>query len=51
MSLQIRAATEVDLQSILDLYVEVEDDSRVLSIEKARSVFARMQSYPYYRTN
>ena len=49
MSLQIRAATEADLQSILDLYLEIEDDSRVLSIEKARSIFARMQSYPDYK--
>ena len=49
MSLQIRAAAEVDLQSILDLYVEIEDDSRVLSIEKAQSIFARMQSYPDYK--
>jgi len=49
VSLQIRAATEVDLQSILDLYVEVEDDNRVLSIEKARSIFAWMQSYPDYK--
>jgi len=49
VSLQIRAATEADLQSILDLYVEVEDDNRVLSIEKARSVFTRMQSYPDYK--
>jgi len=49
VSLQIRAAAEVDLQSILDLYVEIEDDSRVLSIEKAQSIFARMQSYPDYK--
>lgn len=49
MNLQIRAASEADLPSILALYVEVEDDSRVLSIEKARSIFARMQSYPDYK--
>ncbi len=49
MSLQIRAATESDLQSILDLFVEIEEDGRVLSIEEARSIFSRMQSYPDYK--
>jgi len=49
VSLQIRAATDADLQSILDLFVEIEEDGRVLSIEKARSIFARMQSYPDYK--
>jgi len=49
VSLLIRAATKADLQSILDLYVEIEDDSRVLSIEGARSIFERMQSYPDYK--
>lgn len=49
MNLQIRTATEADLSSILALYVEVEDDGRVLSIEEARSIFARMQSYPDYK--
>jgi GNAT superfamily N-acetyltransferase len=49
MNFQIRAASEADLPSILALYVEVEDDGRVLSIEKARSIFARMQSYPDYK--
>jgi GNAT superfamily N-acetyltransferase len=49
MNLQIRAASEADLPSILALYVEVEDDGRILSVEKARSIFARMQSYPDYK--
>lgn len=49
MNLEIRAATEADLPSILALYVEVEDDDRVLSIEKARSIYARMRSYPDYK--
>ena len=48
MKLEIRAATETDLPSILRLYVEVEDDGRVLPIEQARSIFARMRSYPDY---
>jgi len=49
MDLQIRVATEADLPSILALYVEVEDDGRVLSIEKARSILTRMKSYPDYK--
>ena len=49
MNLEIRAATEADLPSILALYVEVEDDGRVLSIEQARSIYARMRSYPDYK--
>jgi GNAT superfamily N-acetyltransferase len=48
VKLEIRAATEADLPSILALYVDVEDDGRVLSIEQARSVFTRMRSYPDY---
>jgi GNAT superfamily N-acetyltransferase len=48
VKLEIRAATEADLPSILALYVEVEDDGRVLSVGQARSVFARMRSYPDY---
>lgn len=48
MNLEIRAATEADLPSILALYVEVEDDGPVLSIEEARSIFARMKNYPDY---
>lgn len=49
MSLRIRAATEADLPSILALYVQVEDDGRILTIEEARSIFARMRSYPDYK--
>ena len=49
MNLEIRAATEADLASIVALYVEVEDDGRVLSIERARSIYARMRSYPDYK--
>jgi len=48
LNVEIRAATEADLPSILALYVEVEDDGRVLSIEEARSIFVRMKSYPDY---
>ena len=49
MNLEVRAATEADLPSILALYVEVEDHGRVLSIEQARSIYARMRSYPDYK--
>ena len=49
MNLQIRAATEADLPSILALYAEIEDDGRTLSIEETRSIFARMRSYPDYK--
>jgi len=49
VNLEIRAATEADLPSILALYVEVEDDGRVLSIEEARSIFARVKTYPDYK--
>ena len=48
MHLEIRAATEADLPSILALYVEVEDDGPVPSIEEARSIFARTKNYPDY---
>jgi GNAT superfamily N-acetyltransferase len=48
VNVEIKAATEADLPSILALYVEVEDDGRILSIEEARSIFVRMKSYPDY---
>jgi hypothetical protein len=49
MGIQIRTATDADLPSILALYVQVEDDGRVLSVEEARPIFARMRSYPDYK--
>jgi GNAT superfamily N-acetyltransferase len=48
VSLEIRAATEADLPSILALYVDVEDGGPVLSIEEARSILARTRNYPDY---
>jgi GNAT superfamily N-acetyltransferase len=48
VNLEIRAATETDLPSILALYVDVEDGGPVLSIEEARSIFVRMKTYPDY---
>jgi GNAT superfamily N-acetyltransferase len=49
MGIQIRAATDADLPSILALYVQVEDDGRILPVERARSIFARIHSYPDYK--
>jgi len=49
LGFEIQAASEADLASILALYAEVEDDARVISIEEARLVFARMGNYPDYR--
>ena len=48
MGIQIRAATDADLPSILALYVQVEDDGRI-PVERARSIFARIHSYPDYK--
>ena len=50
MSLVIREATEDDLPSLLGLHAELEmDDSRVLSLDEAREIFARLKHYPNYR--
>jgi GNAT superfamily N-acetyltransferase len=49
LGFEIQAASEADLVSILLLYAEVEDDARVISIEEARLLFARMGNYPDYR--
>jgi GNAT superfamily N-acetyltransferase len=48
LNLEIRAANEADLPSILALYVDVEDSGPVLPIEEARSIFLRTRSYPDY---
>jgi GNAT superfamily N-acetyltransferase len=45
----IREATEVDLPSIHPLYARLgKDDGTVLSLEEARSILARMKTYPDY---
>lgn len=50
MPLVIREATEDDLPSLLGLHAELEmDDSRVLSLDQAREIFARLKHYPNYR--
>ena len=49
MDIQIRTATDADLPSILALYIQVEDDGRILPIEEAQSIFARIHSYPDYK--
>ena len=50
MNIITREATEADLPSILSLYAQLgQDDGTVLSLEEARSVFARLKTYPDYR--
>lgn len=49
-ALPIREATEADLPALLALYGELGmDDGRVLPLEAAQRIFARMRSYPDYR--
>ncbi|NLG83712.1 MAG: GNAT family N-acetyltransferase [Firmicutes bacterium] len=50
MPLVIRAAKEEDLPSLLALYAELDgDEGRVLGLDEARAIFARLQRYPNYR--
>ena len=44
----IRIAEEKDLPEILALYLQIEDDSQVLSIEEAKTIYNKMSSYPDY---
>ena len=46
-ALEIRAAVETDLPSILVLYSEV-GDTQVLSTDQAHAIFERMKTYPDY---
>lgn len=49
-TLVIRQAAEDDLPAVLALYAQPGlDDGNVMSIEKARSVFAQFALYPSYR--
>lgn len=49
MNLIIRQATESDLQSILNLYAQLEmDNENVLSFNEAKKIFDRMKHYPNY---
>lgn len=49
-NLIIREATPADLPALLALYAQLgEDDGKVLALEKAEQLFARMATYPDYR--
>lgn len=51
MTVQIRVATEADLPGILDLFAQPDfNDGKVLPIEDARRLLAKMATYPNYRT-
>ena len=50
MPLAIREAEEEDLPALLALYAELDgDEGRVLGLDEARAIFARLQRYPNYR--
>ncbi|MEA5140317.1 GNAT family N-acetyltransferase [Arcicella rigui] len=49
MNIQIRQATKADLPAILNLYATVLDKGKVLSIEQAETLFAKMAVYPNYK--
>lgn len=49
MSLQIREATETDLDNVLALYIQSGLDSRALQPQQARAVWRRFAQYPSYR--
>lgn len=44
----VRPATDEDLPSVLDLYVQPGMDDHKLSPAEAKAIFARMRSYPDY---
>ena len=44
----IRIAREEDLAEILELYLLVEDDGRILTVDEAKAIFNKMGSYPDY---
>jgi GNAT superfamily N-acetyltransferase len=46
----IREVQEVDLPVVLSLYSRLAiDEETVLNIEKAKAIFRKIKSYPYYR--
>ncbi len=50
VKIEIREATDGDLPAILSLYAQPDiDDGKILSIEQAQRIFARIKSYPNYR--
>ena len=45
----IRTATETDLPDILELYSQPGmDDGKILSLDDAKTIYAKMKSYPDY---
>jgi len=44
----IRIAEEKDLPEILALYLLVEDDDQILTVDEAKTIFNKMGSYPDY---
>ncbi|MCL2768089.1 MAG: GNAT family N-acetyltransferase [Synergistaceae bacterium] len=44
----IRIAEEKDLPEILALYLLVENDDKILTVDDARVIFNKMRSYPDY---
>ena len=50
MEAHMREATTADLPAILELYRQLgQDDGRVLDLEAARRIFARIHTCPEYR--
>ena len=50
MNIEIREAVELDLEQIIVLYGQIGVDSdETLSIDKAKRIFQRLETYPDYR--
>ena len=47
-SITIRVADENDLSEILTLYLQIENDDRILSIDEAKVIYNKMRTYPDY---
>jgi GNAT superfamily N-acetyltransferase len=50
MTVEIREVTQGDLPSVLALYTQLGmDDGNVLTLDEAKRIFGRMQTYPDYK--
>jgi GNAT superfamily N-acetyltransferase len=50
MNVVIREAAEHDLQFIISLYAQPDmDNGQVISLEKAKEIFKRIKTYPFYK--
>jgi len=50
VEVELRKAEEQDLPSVLPVYAQLgQDDGRILPLEQARIIFARMLDYPDYQ--